>query len=197
MHEHELKSTLHEKNLRDEQAVSKANERLKQRGLPAATTSPASKNHIHRLSDDTDLFADHDGGKEFQFRDRAAERRQAFTRPALSEQQPQQQSSRVDRPRLPADDDPEPGMHRPNKGASLLAKVAGAEGYAEGKGLGSSGNEGRTGLVEQGLYATGVGLGAEGGRLGDAVEVADKKTTGESVGTGRGKGKARERWERM
>ncbi|KAI9881833.1 MAG: hypothetical protein M1823_006455 [Watsoniomyces obsoletus] len=80
-----------------------------------------------------------------------------------------------------------------SKGASLLSKM----GYTAGQGLGASG-EGMTAPIAQDVYVQGVGLGAQGGKVGDAVEQAEKNTKGdykswaESVRQG-----ARERYSRM
>ena len=56
----------------------------------------------------------------------------------------------------------------------MLAKM----GHVQGQGLGSSGT-GSVGLIETNLYAAGVGLGAQGGNRGDAVEEAQKATRGD------------------
>ena len=61
-----------------------------------------------------------------------------------------------------------------SKGASLLSKM----GYTAGQGLGASG-EGMTAPISQDVYVAGVGLGAQGGKVGDAVEQAEKNTKGD------------------
>lgn len=53
----------------------------------------------------------------------------------------------------------------------MLAKM----GWTSGAGLGANG-EGRTEAIATQAYQEGVGLGAEGSNLGDAAELADKKT---------------------
>ena len=82
----------------------------------------------------------------------------------------------------------------------MLAKM----GWTAGQGLGAA-NAGRTTVVETYAYQEGVGLGAEGGRLGDAVALAESRMATAAVVTGpkagRGNGfaqeKARARFENM
>jgi RNA-binding protein 5/10 len=98
------------------------------------------------------------------YRDRAKERRQAFNQP----KQPAPQQHRVPKDRkeaqsLPKDSD-EPAAVIPSKGAVLLSKM----GWTAGQGLGAEG-KGRTDAITTELYSQGVGLGAEGGRIGDAT----------------------------
>lgn len=58
--------------------------------------------------------------------------------------------------------------------------------------------EGRTEAVEAKVYVPGVGLGAEGGELGDAAEEAARKTRGDQGGfVEKTREKARERFERL
>lgn len=58
-----------------------------------------------------------------------------------------------------------------SKGAALLGKM----GWAQGQALGANGT-GMAAPIETNLYATGVGLGADGGKIGDALEEANKNT---------------------
>ncbi|KAF7556758.1 hypothetical protein G7046_g6231 [Stylonectria norvegica] len=53
----------------------------------------------------------------------------------------------------------------------MLAKM----GWAAGGGLGANG-DGRTKVIETNAYQEGVGLGADGGNLGDAAQLAERKT---------------------
>lgn len=56
-------------------------------------------------------------------------------------------------------------------------------GWTDGQGLGSgtgAGAAGRTGLIEQNMYAAGVGLGHAESRQGDALEEANRLTKGEA-----------------
>lgn len=81
----------------------------------------------------------------------------------------------------------------PSKGASLLGKM----GWSAGEGLGAQGT-GMTAPIATDMYVQGVGLGAQGGRIGDASEEAERNTKG---GYGefleRTRDKAKERFERM
>ena len=81
----------------------------------------------------------------------------------------------------------------PSKGASLLGKM----GWSAGEGLGAQGT-GMTAPIATDVYVQGVGLGAQGGRIGDASEEAERNTKG-SYGEflERTKDKAKERFERM
>jgi len=66
-----------------------------------------------------------------------------------------------------------------------------------GQGLGANG-EGRTEIIATNAYQEGVGLGAEGGNLGDAAELAQRKTKNsyaEYLTTAQDK--ARERYNKM
>lgn len=126
-----------------------------------------------------------DDGSEY--RDRAKERRAAFGASKkislpLKKQNP--------KPDLEADDDSTPA---PSKGASLLGKM----GWSAGEGLGINGT-GRREAIETEMYAQGVGLGAHGSKMGDAVGEAGRKTKGDySDFLEQTKAKAKERFERM
>ncbi|KAJ5555020.1 hypothetical protein N7461_003490 [Penicillium sp. DV-2018c] len=67
----------------------------------------------------------------------------------------------------------EPPAQTSSIGASLLSKM----GWKEGSGLGADG-AGVTAPISTDVYAPGVGLGAQGGRLGDAAEEAGRNTRG-------------------
>lgn len=60
---------------------------------------------------------------------------------------------------------------KPSFGEGLLAKY----GWSAGQGIGAS-SSGITAPIETSMYAPGVGLGKEGGRIGDAIEEANKNT---------------------
>ena len=121
-----------------------------------------------------------------EYRDRARERRAAFNQPKKpSNKAPQPAESK-------ADEEPE-AAPVPSKGASLLGKM----GWTEGKGLGAQGT-GMVAPIATDLYAQGVGLGAEGGKLGDASEEASRNTDSSySAFVERTKDKVKERYQQM
>jgi hypothetical protein len=98
-----------------------------------------------------------------EYRDRARERRQAFGHTKTGARQ---------KPAAPKEEDAPP-VQTTSKGASLLSKM----GWSEGSGLGAQGT-GVTAPIATEVYAQGVGLGAQGGKLGDAVEEAGRNTRG-------------------
>ncbi|PKS09554.1 hypothetical protein jhhlp_004171 [Lomentospora prolificans] len=109
-----------------------------------------------------------DNGKS-QYRDRAKERREAFNQPKKPAPQPTKQ--KPPKPEgLPSTTPAPPAAPAPSKGSAMLAKM----GWT-GQGLGANG-EGRTEIIVTNAYQEGVGLGAEGGNLGDAAELAQRKT---------------------
>ncbi|KAJ5692292.1 hypothetical protein N7462_001715 [Penicillium macrosclerotiorum] len=97
-----------------------------------------------------------------EYRDRARERRKAFgrTKTGASKKQPVRNEEQHD-----------PPVQTTSKGASLLSKM----GWSEGSGLGAQGT-GVTAPIATEVYAQGVGLGAHGSKLGDAVEEAGRNT---------------------
>ncbi|PLB34888.1 putative G-patch domain protein [Aspergillus candidus] len=97
-----------------------------------------------------------------EYRDRARERRQAFGRP---------KATAKSRPAPPKE--PSPEVEVESKGASLLSKM----GWSAGSGLGAQGT-GMTAPIATEVYAQGVGLGAQGSKLGDAAEEAGRNTRG-------------------
>ncbi|CAG8898809.1 unnamed protein product [Penicillium egyptiacum] len=118
-----------------------------------------------------------------EYRDRAKERRQAFGRDDANARQ---------RPSEPEEED-EPPVQTTSIGASLLSKM----GWSEGSGLGAQGT-GVTEPIPTEIYAQGVGLGAQGGRLGDATEEAGRNTRGRyDEFLEKTKDAARQRYEEM
>lgn len=106
-----------------------------------------------------------------QYRDRAKERREVFNQP----KKPAPQTSKPKGPVKPEAKKAEVKKAegpKPSKGSAMLAKM----GWT-GQGLGAKG-EGRTEIVATHAYQEGVGLGVEGANLGDAGELAARKTTG-------------------
>lgn len=100
-----------------------------------------------------------------EYRDRARERRQAFGRGKAGAARP--------KPSAPKEEEEEPPVQNTSKGASLLSKM----GWSAGSGLGAQGT-GVTAPIATEVYAQGVGLGAQGGKLGDATEEAARNTRG-------------------
>ncbi|KAF9765915.1 hypothetical protein IL306_001717 [Fusarium sp. DS 682] len=102
-----------------------------------------------------------------QYRDRAKERRAAFNQPTKPTTAPQ------GKPKSGPKAEEAPPAPKPvqSKGAGMLAKM----GWSTGAGLGANG-DGRTEVIETSAYQEGVGLGAEGGNLGDAAQLAERKT---------------------
>lgn len=97
-----------------------------------------------------------------EYRDRARERRQAFGR-----------GKAASRPKPQVREEEETPVQTTSKGASLLSKM----GWSAGSGLGAQGT-GVTAPIATEVYAQGVGLGAHGGKIGDAVEEAGRNTRG-------------------
>ncbi|KAJ5780397.1 hypothetical protein N7457_005557 [Penicillium paradoxum] len=92
----------------------------------------------------------------------------------------------------PAQEDQQPAQPT-SIGASLLRKM----GWSAGSGLGAEGT-GVTAPISTELYAPGVGLGAQGGKLGDATEEAGRKTRGRyEEFLEKTKDNARQRYEEM
>lgn len=118
-----------------------------------------------------------------EYRDRARERRQAFGRG----------TSGVKKKSAPPKEEEEAPVQTNSKGASLLSKM----GWSEGSGLGAQGT-GVTAPIATEIYAQGVGLGAQGGKLGDAVEEAGRNTRSRyDEFLEKTREKARERYDRM
>lgn len=100
-----------------------------------------------------------------EYRDRARERRKAFG--------PARAGGRQKLAAPKEGDKHEPPVQTTSKGASLLSKM----GWSAGSGLGAQGT-GVTAPIATEVYAQGVGLGAQGSKLGDATEEAGRNTRG-------------------
>lgn len=98
-----------------------------------------------------------------EYRDRARERRRAFGR----------SKNTTTKPAPPPERELSPAPDTESKGASLLSKM----GWSAGTGLGAQGT-GMTAPIATEVYAQGVGLGAQGGKLGEASEEAGRNTRG-------------------
>lgn len=179
VNKHERLSQLHRDNLNSADLVSKAQAKMAKAGI---SVRPVEDNS--------------------EYRDRAKERRAAFgasskkislplKKGAMHNRSNSSEKGKVEKEE-DEDDDPPP---IPSKGASLLGKM----GWTAGEGLGAQGT-GRVAPIstDMDMYVQGVGLGAEGGKVGNAAEEAERNTSG---GYGefleRTKDKAKERFERM
>lgn len=129
--------------------------------------------------------ADDDSG---EYRDRAKERRQAFGRSkkiSLPMKKP------AGKPENDGSEDEAAGSS--SKGAALLGKM----GWSAGEGLGAQGT-GMTAPIASDMYVQGVGLGAQGGKVGDAAGEAARNTKNDyNDFLERTKDKAKERFESM
>ncbi|KAI9833288.1 MAG: hypothetical protein M1819_003682 [Sarea resinae] len=122
-----------------------------------------------------------------EYRDRAKERRAVYNQP--KKPAPTSQPAAAEAPPAEKEDTPPPQ----SKGASLLGKM----GWTAGEGLGAQGT-GMTAPIATDMYVQGVGLGAQGGKVGDAVDEASRNTKGGySDFLAKTKDKAKERYERM
>ncbi|EEH35626.2 rna-binding protein [Paracoccidioides lutzii Pb01] len=117
-----------------------------------------------------------------EYRDRAKERRQAFGPSVKSKEK-----------KFEKEIEEAPAVSAMSKGAALLGKM----GWSAGSGLGAEGS-GMTAPIATDLYVQGVGLGAQGGKVGDAVQEAGRNTRGRYDDfLEKTKETARERYERM
>jgi len=123
------------------------------------------------------------------YRDRAKERRQAFNQPKQPAAQHKGAKEAVATSQ-PEVEDVTPG---PSKGAALLGKM----GWTAGEGLGAQGTGRKDAIVTE-VYTQGVGLGAQGGKIGDAIEEAERSTLGSYADfVSKSKDKAKERFQGM
>ncbi|KAH8599262.1 hypothetical protein B0O99DRAFT_504527 [Bisporella sp. PMI_857] len=168
VNKHERMSQLHKDNLQNEILVAKA---------------------LAKLTKSTNSEGDMEGSV---YRDRAKERRTAFNQP---KQPAPQQHNRLskDTTQIPTVQKATDDALVPSKGAALLGKM----GWSVGEGLGAQGT-GRTEVIPTEAYSQGVGLGAVGGKLGDAVEEASRQTKGSYADfVSKAKDKAKERFQSM
>lgn len=183
INKHERLSDLHRANLKDEVKVKRAEHKLEKHGITLESFTQESET------------------SKQEYRDRAKERRKihgvvnkkgehvAGGHNASSNATPSRDKRSAS---SSASASPPPSMAT-SKGASLLAKM----GYTGGAGLGATG-EGMTTPLQQDVYVAGVGLGAQGGKLGDAVEQAERNTKGDyGDWVAQGRDKMRERYRNM
>ena len=132
-------------------------------------------------------------GGDNAYRDRAKERRQAFNQPKQPAAQHNRASKALDESESKAETDSKDDAPVQSKGAALLGKM----GWNAGEGLGAQGT-GRTEAITTEVYAQGVGLGAQGGKMGDAMEEAERQTKGSYADfLNKTKDKAKERFQNM
>ncbi|KAL8790312.1 MAG: hypothetical protein Q9213_000664 [Squamulea squamosa] len=168
VNKHERLSQLHRDNLKNDTLVAQAQAKMTDAGLSTTAKS----------QDDT-----------AEYRDRAKERRAAFGASKKISLPLKKQASQPEATGSNETERPPP----PSKGASLLGKM----GWSAGEGLGAQGT-GRTEAIATEMYVQGVGLGAQGGKIGDAVEEAERNTKGGYAGFAeRTRDKAKERFEKM
>ena len=168
---HERLSTLHQENLKNDALVSKASAKM---GSLATNVSGGDVNSA-------------------AYRDRAKERRAAFVQPSKAPAQGQTAANKSRNAVVALPQVEEVATPARSKGAALLGKM----GWTAGAGLGREGT-GATAAINTELYAAGVGLGAEGGRIGDAVEEAARASRGDYAEFAeKTRDRARERFERM
>jgi RNA-binding protein 5/10 len=169
---HETESILHKEAMANRDNVLRAEKRLGRLGLHPRMMKPKQQS---------------DSSNDPAYRDRARERRTAFSQKS----KPKADSAARDKQDVGKDSDVE--AKKPSRGAALLGKM----GWAAGSGLGAEGT-GRTDAIASELYVPGVGLGAAGGKAGDAAEEAARNTRGEfSDFVQKTRDKARERYERL
>lgn len=173
--------TIHEKSKNHREAS--ADEAKVRAAMPKVRARDA------RLKKQMDEEAEEEAGT--QYRDRAKERRKMFNRP--SKQQPSQ--SKTDTGEGANISVAAPAAAKPvtqSKAVNMMLK----QGWT-GEGLGAKG-DGRTEVIATNAYQERAGLGAEGGLLGDAAQVAAKNTTDERKGYSKmAQDKARDRYSKM
>lgn len=170
------KSRNHKMAMEDEEKVKAAQPRL-------AARDKRLQKQAETIGDDTQ------GGG--QYRDRAKERRDIYKQPTKPSAGPATNKAKTES-KKPAEQEPS-SKPAASKGAGMLAKM----GWTAGTGLGAKG-DGRTEAIVTNAYQEGVGLGAEGSNLGDATQLAEKKTTNKySDYLSTVQDKARERYNQM
>jgi hypothetical protein len=168
VNKHERLSQLHRDNLKSADLVTKAQAKMVKAGISEITVEDNS-----------------------EYRDRAKERRAAFGVSKKISLPLKKTASHPDPANGETEKDDEAPV--PSKGASLLGKM----GWTAGEGLGAQGT-GRVAPISTDMYVQGVGLGAEGGKIGDAAEEAERNTAGGyEEFLERTKDKAKERFEKM
>ncbi|KAK1819607.1 hypothetical protein LTR12_005921 [Friedmanniomyces endolithicus] len=193
---HLKESVKHAESLISKDVTAKGHERLQKASVSAdstirlllpATARPAAAASSSSAADDQ------------AYRDRAAERRRVETKTGVKEPISVSLKSKAmaNKTSTSASDITTPAY---GKGLNLLQKAGWTAGQGLGKKRDGDGEGGGiTAPIEQSLYASGVGLGHEGSRLGDAVVEAQRLTQGGGRGGFAEKTRevARERFGRM
>lgn len=168
VNKHERLSRLHQDNLKNDELKAKAAAKLSRTTITAGSETP-------------------------EYRDRAKERRTAYNqpkRPGAGGSKSAPAAAAAKAASEPAEEHTPPAV---SKGASLLGKM----GWSAGEGLGAEGT-GMVAPIATELYVQGVGLGAQGGKAGDAAEEASRNTRGDyQAFLERTRDKAKERYEKM
>lgn len=152
VHKHERISKLHRSNLADEELVTKARGKLEKAGIKQTTSNDTTTALVYR--------------------DRAKERRAVFGQPKKPDTAANDTAAAASTSTATNARPPSPNS-MPSKGAALLSKM----GWTSGLGLGLEG-KGITAPVVAEMYAEGVGLGAQGGKVGEASAVSAMNTAG-------------------
>ncbi|MCJ1308209.1 hypothetical protein MMC25_001862 [Agyrium rufum] len=170
VNKHERLSDLHRNNAKNEELRMKAAAKMEKAGISLT------------------YHGENDGSK---YRDRAKERQAAFgggKRVSL----PLKKTVSSDNSGAKEEKE-ETAATTQSRGASLLGKM----GWSIGEGLGAQGT-GRVAPIATEMYVPGMGLGAEGGKIGDATEEADRNTKGNyNDFLEKTKDKAKERFARL
>ncbi|KAI9662113.1 MAG: hypothetical protein M1831_002809 [Alyxoria varia] len=206
INQHERLSDLHRSNLKKEDLVKQAREKLEKAGIPVH-----GQEKLAPAAQQSGVTTEPTG----EYRDRAKERRETFKQPkqpgfnkfSLPTKKPEASNTppsaksasppapqAAQQPSTSSDDVVAETPVPKSKGASLLGKM----GWTAGEGLGAAGRQGATAPIKTEMYEPGVGIGAEGGKVGDAVEEASRNTGGSNADFAeKAKEKARARYERL
>lgn len=162
---HLNQSALHASNSKDDAKRTRGFQRLKNKGIDPGSTIKFPPTSTKQTEADTLEMQ----STAAQYRDRAAERRQeegktiGFSLKGLNQRKNGGTVSG-------SSSDNEASKPSYGKGMNMLQKA----GWSEGESLGAGG--GITAPIDQSLYASGVGLGHESSKKGDAVDEASRMT---------------------